>query len=144
MYRIEIEPMPIFDANLYHQVLRFKRSFLERTFGVYVCSGQNIYLLNELEESISFPVAYKGQQLTVNIDADTMRTVMLSGEDSRFENADNDIRHTLINIIIKQAFRDTQRLKQVGKSPRFFDHKNPILTKEIKILSGFKASAINN
>ena len=48
----------------------------------------------------------------------------------------------LINVIIKQAFRDTD-LKQIGKIPRFFDTKNVIdlAQSKLRILSGFKASA---
>jgi len=49
----------------------------------------------------------------------------------------------LLNIIIKQAFRETGRLKQIGRSPRFFDVSNPLMFKDIKVWSGFKASAVN-
>ena len=51
----------------------------------------------------------------------------------------------LINIIVKQGFRDTS-LKQIGRSPRFFDVTNPInLPRQgLKIWSGFKASAFNS
>jgi len=51
----------------------------------------------------------------------------------------------LINIIIKQAFRNTN-LKQVGKTPKFFDVKNFIdmPQQRMKIMNGFKASAQNN
>jgi len=51
--------------------------------------------------------------------------------------------YTLLNIIIKQAFRETN-LKQIGKAPRFFDTSNPIELKQagIQIWSGFKAAAV--
>jgi len=51
----------------------------------------------------------------------------------------------LLNVIIKQAFRETN-LKQLGRSPRFFDMQNPIdLSQQgLKIWSGFKASAIQS
>lgn len=41
----------------------------------------------------------------------------------KFNNSDNSVAQNLLNIIIKQAFRDTD-LKQIGKTPRFFDVKN--------------------
>jgi hypothetical protein len=65
--------------------------------------------------------------------------VQLNG---KFENQDNTVSQNLINVIIKQAFRDTD-LKQIGKIPRFFDTKNVIdlAQSKLRILSGFKASA---
>lgn len=65
--------------------------------------------------------------------------------DGKFENSDNSVSQNLINIIIKQAFRDTD-LKQIGKVPRFFDTQNAIeLTQSnLRILSGFKASAFQS
>lgn len=64
---------------------------------------------------------------------------------SDFVNKDNSVSQNLINIIIKQGFRDTS-LKQIGRSPRFFDVMNPIdLPRQgLKIWSGFKASAFNS
>ena len=53
----------------------------------------------------------------IKIDKDQMTTVNMSGE---FANKDNTVAQNLINIIVKQAFRDTT-LKQIGRSPRFFD-----------------------
>lgn len=64
--------------------------------------------------------------------------------DDHFRNADNTTSQNLINIVLKQAFRETD-LKQIGKSPKFFDvnPKNTIVLSELnlKIVAGFKASA---
>jgi hypothetical protein len=45
-------------------------------------------------------------------------------------------------VILKQAFRETN-LKQLGRSPRFFDVSNPVNLERIglRMWSGFKASA---
>lgn len=56
------------------------------------------------------------------IDKSTQSIVQLNGD---FTNSDNSVSQNLINIIIKQAFRETN-LKQIGKVPRFFDVQNPI------------------
>lgn len=55
---------------------------------------------------------------------------------------DHKIFHTLLNIIIKDAFRNTN-LKQIGKAPRFFDTSKALSIPEagLKMWSGFKASA---
>ena len=52
---------------------------------------------------------------------------------------------TLINVILKQAFRET-KLKQIGRSPRFFDVTKAIDLSQVglKIWSGFKASALHS
>ena len=65
--------------------------------------------------------------------------------DGRFDNSENTVQHSLINIIIKQAFRATD-LKQIGKGPKFFDMKSVIDLErsKLRILSGFKAYAFRS
>jgi aubergine-like protein len=60
----------------------------------------------------------------------------------KFNNKDNDVSQNLINVILKQAFRETN-LKQLGRSPRFFDVSNPVNLDRfgLRMWSGFKASA---
>lgn len=55
------------------------------------------------------------------------------------------VMYQLLNIIIKQAFRETS-LKQVGKAPRFFDVKNPVVIDKagLQIWTGFKAAAVQS
>ena len=57
---------------------------------------------------------------------------------------DHHVAHTLINIIIKEAFRETH-LKQIGKVPRFFDTSKAILIPgaDLQVWPGFRASAFN-
>ena len=59
-----------------------------------------------------------------------------------FSNKENDVKQQIVNVIIKDAFRSTD-LRQIGKTPRFFDTSNPIVMQRegLKIWSGFKASA---
>jgi len=55
------------------------------------------------------------------------------------------VSQNLINVILKQAFRETN-LKQLGRSPRFFDVNNPVDLSHVglKMWSGFKASAFQS
>jgi len=84
-------------------------------------------------------VSFKGAKYDIVIDKSTQCQVKL---DDQFTNSDNSVSQNLLNIIIKQAFRDTH-LKQIGRAPRFFDVANPIVlpAQNLKIWSGFKASA---
>lgn len=55
---------------------------------------------------------------------------------------DHNVFHTLLNIIIKDAFRGTN-LKQIGKTPKFFDMDKGVTLPESGLMMwpGFKASA---
>ena len=77
--------------------------------------------------------------MQVKIDISTGKSIYLNDE---FVNKDNDIKQTVLNLIINQAFRETN-LKQIGRSPRFFDHSGTInLARQgLMIIPGFKASA---
>jgi hypothetical protein len=57
---------------------------------------------------------------------------------------DHNIMHTLLNIIVKQAFRET-KLRQIGKQPRFFDVSKAIEIEGsgLQACPGFRASAYN-
>lgn len=59
-----------------------------------------------------------------------------------FANKDNDVKQMVFNLIINQAFRQLD-LKQIGKSPRFFDPTRVIdlSRSSLMIMPGFKASA---
>jgi len=57
---------------------------------------------------------------------------------------DHTVMHTLLNIIVKQAFRETS-LRQIGKQPRFFDVSKAIDVEGsgLQACPGFRASAFN-
>jgi hypothetical protein len=95
---------------------------LEKALGLNVVSGESIYVLTELEESAKFDVSFRSVKYTIVIDKSSQSIVQLNGE---FSNSANSVSQNLINIIIKQAFRETN-LKQIGKVPRFFDVQHPI------------------
>lgn len=53
-YRLEIVGMEMWDANLVQRIVKFKGKALEKALGLYVVSGQSIYVLSELDEDVSF------------------------------------------------------------------------------------------
>jgi hypothetical protein len=57
---------------------------------------------------------------------------------------DHSVVHTLINIILKESFRQTN-LRQIGKVPRFFDTSKSISIEgtDLQCWPGFRASAFN-
>lgn len=48
--------MEMWDANLVQQLIKYKRKTLDKAFGLHVVSGQQIYMLQELEEDVTFAV----------------------------------------------------------------------------------------
>lgn len=96
--------MEMWDANLVLKILKFKSKALELALGLYVPSGKSIYMLTELEEDVKLNVCLRGTTYTIVIGKETQSMQTLSGQ---FNNSDNSADQSLINIIIKQAFRDT-------------------------------------
>jgi hypothetical protein len=134
--------MEMWDADLVQRIVKFKAATMEKCFGLYVVSGKSIYLLSDLSESVSIDVTFRGANYTILIDSKDVQHIQLS---TSFVNDQNSVHQSLINIIIKRAFRDTN-LKQIGKTPKFFDVNNFIdmPAQKMKIFQGFKASAQSN
>lgn len=141
-YVLDIKPDEFWEAAKVHAIIKTKRIALEKALGQFIVSGKSIYTLVEIDEDYEWTTTYRGQQCLIKIDKDQVTTVNMSGE---FANKDNTVAQNLINIIVKQAFRDTT-LKQIGRSPRFFDVQNPLILErqQLQIWSGFKASAFNS
>ena len=97
-YALEVVGMELWDANLVQKIVRFKRTALEKSLGLYVVSGSSIYMLTELEEDVKFDVSFSGEKYSIVIDQTTQSTVQLDG---KFDNQDNTVSQNLINIIIK-------------------------------------------
>ena len=116
-YALDIQPLQMWDVNLVHRIMKLKSYALERALGPHVCSGKSIYTLNQIDEDLFFNPTVKGTEYTIKININTATIFTLGGS---FSNKDNDVKQQLINVIIKDAFRSTD-LKQVGKTPRFFD-----------------------
>jgi hypothetical protein len=59
--------MSIWDANLVQKIVNLKRKTLEKALGLYVLSGEQIYLLSELEEDVKFAVQMQSNKFTILI-----------------------------------------------------------------------------
>ena len=103
-YALEIKPDEFWEAHRVHDIVRTKKSSLEKAIGYYVVSGKMIYTLTELEETLIFKTTYRGVQCTIKIDTETGSNIHLT---DNFENKNNDVSQNLINVILKQAFRET-------------------------------------
>jgi len=103
-YVLDIKPDEFWESHRVHEIIKTKKTSLEKALGAYVVSGKTIYTLTELEESLRFNTIFKGESACITIDKDTCRQVHLT---ENFSNKDNDVSQNLINVILKQAFRET-------------------------------------
>lgn len=53
-YTIEIKPDELWEADRVHQIIKTKRSALEKSLGAFVVSGKTIYVLAEIDETLEF------------------------------------------------------------------------------------------
>lgn len=86
-------------------------------------------------------VKFRDINYTVIIDAESKK--FISGKNlTQAKMEDHSIVHTLLNIIVKQAFRETN-LRQIGKQPRFFDMSKAIDVEGsgLQACPGFRAAA---
>jgi len=54
-----------------HEIIRTKKTSLEKALGYYVVSGKTIYTLTELDESLVFTTIFKGETARISIDKET-------------------------------------------------------------------------
>ena len=59
-YALEVTPSEMWEAHRVHEIIKTKKTALEKALGFYVVSGKTIYTLIELEESLIFKTTYKG------------------------------------------------------------------------------------
>jgi len=96
--------MEMWDPNLVERIMKLKRAALEKALGFFFFSGQSIYVIAELDQDVHFDVQAQNVRYKIMITQSTQSSLTL---DDKFENSENTVRQAMINIIIKQAFRET-------------------------------------
>lgn len=132
------------DAYIMQGIFKAIKRKVDAILGLYVTSGRSVFTTTELEESLSISAEFKGIKYDIVISVESKR--YFSGKQiSEAKMEDHNVMHTLLNIIVKQAFRET-KLRQIGKQPRFFDMSKAIEIEGVQGLQacpGFRASAYN-
>ena len=138
-YSLEVTPDEFWEADKVMRVLKLKWKQITATIGPFVPAGKTVLTLQQISETIDWSVNFRGQNVQVRIPIESGKPIYLN---DHFNNKDNDIKQTVLNLIINQAFRETN-LRQIGRSPRFFDINAPINLPRsgLMIMPGFKASA---
>lgn len=131
------------DTYIMQGIFRTIKRKVDAILGLYVTSGRAVFTTTDLDESLVIACEFRGIKYEVCINVDSKR--FFSGK--QLENAkmeDHNVMHTLLNIIVKQAFRET-KLRQIGRQPRFFDLNAAIDVEGsgLQACPGFRASAFN-
>ena len=104
-YNLDITPEEFWEADKVLRVLRTKWRQIESTIGPFVPAGKSILTLTEITESIDWNINFRGDQVNLKIPIETGKAIFLN---DHFANSDNDIKQTVINLVINQAFRETK------------------------------------
>jgi len=142
-YDVQVLPDHMSDAYILQGIFRQIKRQVDTVLGLYVTSGRSVFTTTDIEESIVFKTEFKGIKYEVVISVESKR--FFSGKQlSSAKMEDHNVMHTLLNIIVKQAFRET-KLRQIGKQPRFFDVSKAIEVpgSGLQACPGFRASAFN-
>lgn len=142
-YEVIVTPDVMQDSYVIHGIFRSIKRRVESLLGLYVISGKSVFTTTDIEDSILIKAEFQSNKYDVVISADSKK--FFSGKSlTTAKMEDHNIIHNLINIIIKQAFRDTN-LRQIGKQPRFFDVSKAIEVEGsgLQACPGFRASAFN-
>ncbi len=143
IYSFTVSPEEMIDNYVTYKVMSMLKKQLERLIGVFVTSGKNIFTVKEIEGNIELDTLYKKEKYTVKIDTSS-KSNFTGSMLGNLKMEDHSVAHTLINVIVKEAFRQTH-LRQIGKIPRFFDTERSQLIpgSDLQVWPGFRASAFN-
>jgi hypothetical protein len=122
-------------------IFKYKNRTLEAALGSYMLLGPAIWTTKPLEEDLILEFNFRGTETTIRIDVSQPKEFVLDGDSSVRQ--EPQLALMLVNVIIKQAFRETH-LRQIGKRPHFFDVKNTHNLEDVglRVWSGFKATAV--
>lgn len=118
-YDVVVQPDHMSDTYIMQGIFRAIKRKIDTILGLYATSGRCVYTTTDLDEDVIISAEFRGisYEVIINVASKTY----ISGkqlEGAKME--DHSVMHTLLNIIVKQAFRETN-LRQIGRQPRFFD-----------------------
>lgn len=142
-YEVVVKPDHMSDTFIMQGIFKQIKRKVDTILGLYVTSGKMVFTTTDLDESVEIKTNFKGIDYDICINADTKN--FISGRSmTGVKMEDHSIMHTLLNIIVKQAFRETD-LRQIGRQPRFFDISKAVDIEGsgLQACPGFRASAFN-
>ena len=123
------------------KVVDREKKKIEMCIGQFFTSGYNIWTQQQIEKSICFDSKLLGRKIQLVIEKEGEFVVNTSDINNR-DRATCLSMSQILSIIVKKAMSETG-LIQLGRHPRFFDHTDPTVLRDmdIQIWKGFKCSA---
>lgn len=105
-YEVIIHPDTMSDAFILQGIFKVIKRKVDAILGVWCSSGRSVYSTSDIDDSLLIEADFRGIKYNVVINAESKR--LISGKNlTTFKGEDNSMIHTLLNIIVKQAFRET-------------------------------------
>lgn len=105
-YEVVVHPDNMSDAFIMQGIFKVIRRKVDAILGVWCTSGRSVYTTSDIDDSLMIEADFRGIKYQVVINAESKR--LISGKNlTTFKGEDNAMIHTLLNIIVKQAFRET-------------------------------------
>ena len=129
-YALTIRPDDMFDSAIVHEILAQKNRHLFKILGAYMPSGQMIFTMAPIAETLSIETTFKNKPCQIVIEKSSETMTLLNPE---FLNKQNSVVQGIFNIIFKTAFRQTH-LRQIGRDPKFFDYERPVIDDKLSAM----------
>nr|AEX87971.1 Otiwi9 [Sterkiella histriomuscorum] len=143
VYQYETQISPDVDENsLWLQVLGSARKSLYIAMGLFLESGRTIFTPQDLEEDIIVNTQHEGNDYVIRIVSDT-KVFFTDKFLKSTKMEEHAVMHTVLNNIIKQAFRGMGNLTQMGRGSKFIDRDSQSNFGSMVAYNGYKASTFN-
>lgn len=94
------------DAFIMQGIFKAIKRKVDMILGLYVTSGRAVFTTTELNENVLITTDFRGIKYDIIINAENKK--FFSGKQlTQAKMEDHNIIHNLLNIIVKQAFRET-------------------------------------
>ena len=105
-YDVVVQPDHMSDTFIMQGIFRAIKKRVDMILGLYVTSGRCVYTTTDLDEDVRISTEFRGISYDVIINVDS-KTYISGKEIENAKMEDHSVMHTLLNIIVKQAFRET-------------------------------------
>jgi hypothetical protein len=95
------------DTYIMQGIFRAIKRKVDAILGLYVTSGRCVYTTTDLDESIVISAEFRGINYEVIINVDSKTFISGRQLEGAAKMEDHAVMNTLLNIIVKQAFRET-------------------------------------
>jgi len=105
-YDVTVLPDHMSDAFIMQGIFKAIKRKVDMILGLYVTSGRAVFTTTELNENVLITTDFRGIKYDIIINAENKK--FFSGKQlTQAKMEDHNIIHNLLNIIVKQAFRET-------------------------------------